>query len=512
MELRHYLQILGRRKWVVIAVATMTLLVVGVGTYLATPVYSATVTVRVAQIQDSSVSSYDLNYSVRLINTYVELVPSRPFLEQAVERLGLDSSADALGRAVKAEAIPNTELLRITAQGGDPVVAMDTANMLGQLLVEQGERLYSGEGKTAQQILLDRLSSIEVNLAADRERLQSLLAESEGADHTGEIQDLNTRIYVEEQTYSTVLDAYEKARLSDEARASSISIVEPAAAPGAPTEPKVVLNIILGAVVGLMGGVGLAFLFENLDLAIYSPDELEQGTQVPLLGSVPNLKAPRKFRSDALLLRRNGQSAAGEAFRVLRTNVLSFGEEGPPRKLLITSIEARAGKSTVLANLAVALAQSGRKVIVVDTDLRDPCQDKIFGVPDDYGLSNAIFDRGRFSFGLRETKVPGVSVLPSGPLPPNPAELLGFPKTRELISQLTAEADVILFDSPPLQNFADASVLAPLVDGVVLVVARGRVSGHQIQKAVAQLVKVGAKQLGFVFNRAESSEDSYRYP
>jgi capsular exopolysaccharide synthesis family protein len=262
----------------------------------------------------------------------------------------------------------------------------------------------------------------------------------------------------------------------------------------------------LAAFVGLLGGVGLALVLENLDLAIYSADELEQGSQAPLLGSVPNLKAPRKFRTGPLLLRRNGQSAGSEAFRVLRTNVLSLGIDGPPKKLLVTSVEPGAGKSTVVANLAVALAQSGRKVVVVDSDLRDPCLDKVFSVPDDFGLSNAIFDRGRFSFGLRETKVPGVSVLPSGPLPPNPTELLGFSKTGELIGQLANEADVVLLDSPPLQSYADASVLAPLVDGVVLVVARGRVSGGQIQRAVAQLVKVGAKQLGFVFNRAESSE------
>jgi capsular exopolysaccharide synthesis family protein len=511
MELRRYLQILERRKWIVIIVTAITLLIVGIGTYLATPVYAAFVTVRVAQIQDNSVSSYDLNYSERLINTYVELVRSRPFLEETIQRLGLDVSADSLGQAIKVEAIPNTELLRITAQSEDPVVTMDIANTLGDLLVEQGGKLYSGEGKSAQQILLDQLTSVEGNLEADRGRLQSLLAEGGGEDRTGEIQDLNTRIYVEEQTYSTVLDAYEKARLTDEARANSISIVDPAVTPVVPIGPRVALNIVLGAALGLMGGVGLAFLFEYLDLAIYSPDELEQGVDAPLLGAVPNLKAPRKFRARPLLLRRNGQSAAGEAFRVLRTNVLSFGLAGPPKKLLITSIEPGAGKSTVLANLAVALAQSGRKVVAVDSDLRDPCLDKIFDVSDDFGLSNAIFDQGGFSLGLRDTKIPGLCVLPSGPLPPNPTELLEFSRTRELVGLLAQQADVLLLDSPPLRSFADASVLAPLVDGVVLVVSRGSVSGDQIQKAVAQLVKVGAKKLGFVFNKAEDGGNGYQF-
>ena len=510
MELRQYLQILGRRKWIVIVVEVVTLLIVGVGTYLATPVYSASVTVRVAQVQDNSVSYYDLNYLERLINTYVELVRSRPFLEQTIERLDLNVSADSLAEAIKVEAIPNTELLRISARSSDPGAAMDTANTLGDLLVEQGGRIYSGEGKSAQQILSDQLAAIEDGLASDRRRLLALLADQDNADRSAEIESLMARISAGEETRGTVLDLYEEARLADIARANSVSIVGPAVAPDAPSEPRVALNIMLGAVVGLMGGIGLAFLLENLDLAIYSSEELEAGADVPLLGSVPSLRVPRKLKGVPLLLRRNGHSSAAEAFRVLRTNIMALGSERPPRTLLITSVETGAGKSTILANLAVALAQSGLRVIAVDSDFRAPSLDKMFGVPDEFGLSNVIFERGKFGSALRETKVPGLRVLPSGPLPPNPTELLGLSRTRDLIGELAAGADMVLLDSPPLLGFADAVVLAPVVDSVVVVVARGRVSGGQIQKAVAQLAKVGAKQLGFVFNKAEASDDGYQ--
>jgi succinoglycan biosynthesis transport protein ExoP len=506
MELRHYFQILARRKWAVVVVTVVTLAVVAIGTYLATPVYSASATVRVAQVQDSTVSYYDLGYTERLINTYVELVQSRPFLEQTINRLGLSISAEDLGRSINAEAIANTELLRITVENQDPASAVDIADTLGQLLIEQGGKLYSGEGKTAEQVVSEQLAAFENELASDRARLLSLLADQDNGDHTVEIRNLRARISAAEKTRGTILDSYAEAKLADIARANSVSIVEPAVLPEAPSEPKVALNIFLGGVVGVMGGVGLAFVLENFDLAIYSSDELESGGHMPLLGSVPALKVPRRLRGGPLLLRRNGQSTAGEAFRILRTNIMALGSERTPRTLLITSVEPGAGKSTILANLAVALAQSGRRVIAVDSNFRMPSLDRIFGIPDEFGLSNAIFEGKRFGSGLRDTRIPGLRVLASGPLPPNPAELLGLPKTRELIGDLATEADVVLLDSPPLLDFVDAAVLAPIVDGVVLVVARGRVSGKQVQKAVTQLANVGVSQLGFVFNRAEDGE------
>ena len=503
MELRHYLQILERRKWVVIIVAVVTVVIVVTGTLLATPSFTSSATIRVAQIQDKSVDNYDLNYTQRLINTYVELIRSRPFLEQAIDRMGLDVDAADLAKVVTVEAIPNTELLKLSAQSQSPVIAMDLANTLGALIVEEGERLYSGQGKTVQEILLEQLTGILNNLQLDRERLQLLLEDDSGVDQSGEIQDLNTRVFVQEQTYARVLDAYGEARVSDEAKANSISIAVPAEVPEIPTEPKVLLNIALGAMVGLVGGIALALVRENLDLAIYSPDDLDAGAQTALLGSIPNLKVPAKLRGAPLLLRQNGGSAAVEAFRLLRSNVLTLHHGRTPRTVLVTSVEDDAGKSTVLANLAVALAQLGRKVVAVDTDLRNPKLAEVFGVPNDRGLKSVLIEGGTLEHAARQTKVPGVLVLPSGPLPHNPADLLGLQSMRQLISDIAGWADLVLLDSPSILQYSDAVVLAPLVDSVILVVGRGGVSGGQIQKAAAQLSKVGVDQVGFVFNREE---------
>ncbi len=509
MELRRYLEILNRRKWVILVTTVVTVGMVGLGSYLMTPVYSASAVVRIAQIQDADVGYYNLSYSERLMNTYVHLLVSRPFLEQVIQALGLSISPEDLSQTIVVEALANTELLTITVESTDPGQAMAIANTLGDLLVEQRASLYTGSGRTRLEILQDQLTVVEEDLATDRASLQSLLDRGADVEQPGAAQDLNSRIQIQEQTYAMLLNEYEKARLAEAARANSVSIVEPAVLPDIPVKPRLVLNIALGVVVGLTGGIGLAFLLENLDLAIYSADDLERRVEIPFLGSVPSLRVPRRLRGQALLLRHDGQSSAGEAYRVLMSNVLSPGSGRPPRTLLVASVEAGAGRSTVLANLAVALAQSGRKVIAVDSDFRSPGLHRVFDVPDDLGLSNVIFERGRLASALRETKIPGVRVLTSGPLPPNPAEVLGLARTRQLIGELANGVDLVLLDSASMLGFADAVVLAPMVDGVVLVVSRGRVSGRQVQKALAQLAKVGAKQLGLVFNRAEASEVDY---
>lgn len=509
MGMRQYFEILRRRKWVVVVTTVVTLVVVSVTTLLMTPIYSSSATVRIAQIQDDSVGFYDLNYSERLINTYVELVRSRPFLEQTIQRLGLNADPTSLAERIAAESIQQTELLIITAESPDPATAMLIADTLGGLLVEEGEKLYSGKGKSARELLLDQLTALEESLKNDREQIQTLLAAESGDRQSGDIQDLNVKIFVQEQTYSRLLDAYENARLLDEARASTISIAEPAITPIVPTRPNIRLNLMLGAVVGLVGGIGLAFLFESLDTSIYSADDLEHEIDAPLIGTIPYLKVPARLSSTPFLLQPNGRSSAVEAFRLFRSNILAMDFGRPPKTLLVTSIEPDAGKTTILINLASTLGQSGLSVVVIDCDLRTPNIDKAFGVSTEVGLKDVVVRGAAFESAIRSTKVSGVKVLVSGPSTNNPAEILGLRSLHQLIQDLANWADLVLLDSPPLQLFSDAVALAPHVDSVALVVSRGGASNAQVQKALAQFAKVGAEQVGIVFNKAVTDRADY---
>lgn len=510
MELRQYLRILIRRKWIVLVTAGATLLIVGMATLFTTPVYSASATMRIAQVQDRFIDYYDLNYSTRLINTYAELVRSRPFLQETINRLKVGLDPAALSEMVRAEALPNTELLVITAESPDPVAAMLIANTVGQLLIEEGEGLYSGQGKSASEIIFEQLASLEGRLKADRERLQALLAEEGGRGQSAEIQDFSARLLVEEQNYSAMLDAYEEAKILEEARANSVSTADPAVAPQRPARPRAALNLALGGLVGLLGGIGLAFLMDNLDIAVYSPEELEHNIPAPLLGLIPELKVPARLRNGPFLLQPNGRSGAAEAFRILKSNLLMLDGGMPPKTLLVTSVEPGAGKSTVLSNLAIAMGQAGRRIVVVDCDLRSPSLHKLFGVPNSLGLKNLIIQERNLSSAELQSRIPNVGVIPSGPLPQNPADLLGLPRLNELLHDLANRADLVLLDSPSMMQFSDAVVLAPHVDGVALVVSRGSVTGDHVRDALSLLRMAGAEQIGIIFNRAETHRNICR--
>ena len=207
----------------------------------------------------------------------------------------------------------------------------------------------------------------------------------------------------------------------------------------------------------------------------------------------------------------NPRSAVSEAYRVLRTNIQFSSLDRRIRALLVTSTSPEEGKSTVLANLAVTFAEAGNRVVLVDADLRRPSLHKLFGLSNQVGLTTAVLDEDGSLLPIQDTEVPNLRVLASGPLPPNPADLLSSQRMDRVTEALRAEADYLLYDSPPIVAVTDAAVLGRRLDGVLLVIDAGKTKRDHARRAKLLLEKVNAHLLGVVLNNAEFDSALYRY-
>jgi len=272
--------------------------------------------------------------------------------------------------------------------------------------------------------------------------------------------------------------------------------------------PNTASNLMYAAVVGLLVGVCLALLQEYLDDRINMPEDARRIMGAPVLGFVPLVE-----ESKARLIRQSHGGSLLESYRVLRTNVrfATVGSEGTT--MLVTSTVPGEGKSLTVANLAVAMALDGRSVIAVDTDLRRPTLHDKFGCEQRPGLTNVLVGNTSLDDALQETAIPGLKVLATGPLPPNPAEMLNSPAMRNLHAQLRERADIVLYDSPPFLASADAQILSADVDGVLYVVQFGEARKSAIRHSNDLMAQAHANVLGIVFNKITLSgiRDDYYY-
>lgn len=506
MDLKGYLVILRRKIWVILSTLFVTVAAVTVVTFLITPTYTASTTLRVATAASGVVSYSDYLYADRLLNTYVKLATSRPVLDELTQELNLQTAPQ-----VTVVTVPNTELITISVDSSDPLVAQNSADSLAGILVAQAKELYAGQGKSLQDILGEQLTQAENDLTQARQQYDTYVT-LHPADTEG-IAALDASIQLKEKTYATLLNQYDQARTQESIRANIISVVEPAIFPLAPSKPSKALNIGLGFMVGLAGGVGLAFLFENLGTRLYTSNQIEAATELYTIGKIPTMERRRLFTSKKRDYE-NLHTPFKDAFRRLRMQILlqnpNSQERSAIKTFLITSAEPGEGKSTITANLASSFAQSGKKVIVVDCDLHIPKQHKIFGLPNKVGLSTLLNEPTIIPEIVQETHLTGLHVLTSGPLPPDPAKLLGTTQMISLIKWLSQEYDIVLLDSPAMLALAETTLLASIVEGVILVARRNFVREEAVKETCRQLADIKVRMVGLVVNDAEQT-GTYNY-
>jgi capsular exopolysaccharide synthesis family protein len=331
------------------------------------------------------------------------------------------------------------------------------------------------------------------------------------------------------QLYQDLLQRLKEAGVSAGLRSSNIRVVDVARTPTSPITPDVPRNIRFGVLLGLACGIGLAFVLESLDTSIRNMEELSAISMLPALGTIPlqlssngNLRKRlktvsaeiEKSESPTLVTYARPQSEAAEAYRALRTSILLSSFGAPPKVILVTSAMPQEGKTTVSANSALVLAQRGSRVLLVDADLRRPAIGKLFGIRSRGGLSTLISGSDKVEdVVLPCPEVPNLWILPAGPIPPQPAELLGSAVMKDHITRWRNEFDHIIVDTPPCLSVTDAVLLSPEADRVILVARSGKTTKAALRHACDVLLQVNARVMGIVLNALDrhSAEAYYQY-
>lgn len=310
------------------------------------------------------------------------------------------------------------------------------------------------------------------------------------------------------QLYDGLLQRTKETGITGELTTNNIRIVDLAETPRRPARPNKAVNLTLGCFGGLVLGIGLAFFFEYLDDRIKTPDEIRTHLRLPFLGLVPLVDTAS---SDGLRMDTVAPGMFGESFRSIRTNVLFSSIDHQSKAMVVTSSAPGEGKTLVSSNLAVALANVGQRVVIIDADMRRPRIHKMFGLAQEPGLSNMLVGTAKASEAVQRSSVPGLMVLPAGKNPPNPAELVGSRRFREFLRSLDEHFDWVIVDSPPVMAVADSMIVAHETKGVLFVVGSEMTQRAVAQRAIDQLAQAKVNVIGAVLNRVDIKHNAYYY-
>ncbi|MCP4295761.1 MAG: polysaccharide biosynthesis tyrosine autokinase [Proteobacteria bacterium] len=303
--------------------------------------------------------------------------------------------------------------------------------------------------------------------------------------------------------YETLQAGIKKEGVTEQSQSVNIWVIKKADLPTSPSKPNKKRNLLLGLILGIFSGVGLAFFIEYLDNTVKGAQELEEKFGLTVLGSIEELRG--KDKNIESFVTQNPHSPVTESYRLVRSGLLLSSAERPPKTMLITSMNAKEGKTSTTANIGRILAQAGSSVLVIDCDLRRPRMHEIIGDKSDIGLSSFLSGSSEEDI-IQETKDKDVFFIPSGPIPPSPAELLGSAKMKNLIESLSGKFDFILLDSPPVQSVTDSLMLSQYVDGTIIVVRAGKTTNEDMESGMKKLHDVQTHFLGFVLNGMKTQD------
>ena len=607
LTLIDYWRILRKRPWLVVGGLVASLLLTGLYLRRQLPNYRAVAKIKLQKIEAVPFNAFNvLQAFENPIVTESRVIESRLIAEEVARRLtkgkpSLDPSTfqglvDVVQGSIKAESLPDTNIIQIAVKGSNADWATSVANFTAEAYIDTNLLEKNREARKVREFIENQLAQTESRLRQIEDRVKQIRQEGTAtglavtidtrmADIQTKLSELLLRVTeahpdvirlreqqkdlaaqlkelpaeelefsrlnrdreVTEKTYRTLRERLEEARLAEAQKTPDAAIIERATIPKNPTHPVKQLGLAIGGLLGILLGCVIAFVMETMDTSLGTIEDVENFLQVPVLAVIPHLtkeeqagsgapqdrlriwKRMRRVKPDDdaldLYTHYSPHTTAAEAYRILRTNLKLSSDK---KLLLITSATPAEGKSTVICNLGVVIAQGGSRILLVSGDLRKPRLTKSFGLSKEAGLTETLrgelpFERtirglsdfilGKFGYDevVKNPYLANLFIVPAGTLPDNPVELIGSQNTRELLQQLRAKFDVVLVDGPPLLPVADSLLLAPHVDGVVLIYEAGRTSRAAVLRAKALLDSVGAKLIGVVLNHVRPEVQTYPY-
>ena len=488
MTLRDYWRVIIRRSWIVIAAIIATAAPAIALSLRQSSIYQADadMLIRVSPGESVFGSGQQTINPDRLVQNEIAVLEGDVVYARLRQNLGLDDDPPL----VSGSGFSDADVITVSVQSGDPQTAATLANAYVDAYIDV-KREQAVNGMVAASA---ELQTKITDLQSQIDTLDAQIAASSTDDDSRAEADRRTLVDQQALFRQRIAQLQVDAALS----AGNAELVRPAEAPIKPIKPTPVRTAMLASVVGLLLGLGAAFLIDHLDDSVRNAEDLARlGADVPVLASVPDVTG----RDNRPLAISDPDNASVEAYRNLRTNVQFLGIERKMRSIQVTSTRPGEGKTTTAANLAVVLSQTGANVVLVDADLRKPDLHRMFAIDGSNGLTNNLAGDPMELTIQRITDQ--LWVIVGGPVPPNPSELLSGRRMDAFADELSRRFDYVIIDSAPLLAVSDAAALSRHVDGVLLVAQSKRVSIPQLRESLATLERVGAPLLGIVMTRAK---------
>jgi len=517
MELGSYFRIIRRWWWLLTAATVLA----AVSSYVAVSQQPLTYQARTVlmlgrTIEDPNPSGGEFNLGQQLAATYANLANIRTVREETMAALGLNWLP-----SYSARPLPNSQLIEITVTDTSPERAQAVANELANQLILRSPTAPDSEDQEREDFVNKQLTGLQQNIEETEDQIQLKEDELEAAFSARDIENLEREITVLEDKLRTLQGNYAALLQNTQGGAiNTLTVIEPAELPRRPVNAGWRMTVLAASTIGLVLAGAAAFVLDYLDDTVWTLEEMEELTRLPVLPGIPVFDADDGEEMESRLITRSQPlMPVSEAFRALRTAIMSAGAYDYFRTMLITGPKPSEGKSVIVSNLAIVMAQSGLDVLLIDADLRQPMQHQLFEISNERGLSDLLLlldltDKFIDVDALVEDVIshvpePRLHLLTSGSGPSNGLGSHSVESLRTLLSLLSERYDIVLLDSPPVLAVSDPVMLGTQADGTLIVVDTGRVRGNELTETIERLREVSANLIGIVPNRVRSRDDTY---